>query len=106
MKISSINGTLAWRILSFYIIENKSFTSITGIVYQAKLVSNGIEYIGDNRNEGLPERIDKKEFIAGFDLIKNIDPINTNTIKGILPNSLYRKRSPFIGLLNSAGILN
>jgi hypothetical protein len=105
MKITSINGNLAWSIIAFYIIQNKSFTSIKGIVYQAKLLSNRIEYIGGNRNQGLPEPIEKEEFIFGFDLIKNIDPINTNTIKGILPNTLYRKRSPFIGLLNSTGIL-
>lgn len=106
MKIASLNGNLAWAIVGIYVSKNKSFRSVSGITYEAKLLNNLIQYVGDNRNEGMPETINEEEFISAFDSIKSILDINTNTIKNLLPSSLYRKRTPFIGLLFSAGILD
>lgn len=106
MKIASLNGKLAWAIVGFHVLKNKSFTSISGNSYGAKIFDDTIQYRGINRNDGLPENLDKNEFISAFDSIKSLDDINTNTIKNLLPSSLYRKRTPFIGLLTSSGILN
>jgi hypothetical protein len=105
MKIASLNGKLAWAIVGFYITKNKSFKSVSGNSYEAKLLKNSIQYTGNNRNEGMPETINEEEFVSAFDSIITIGDINTNTIRNLLPSILYRKRTPFIGLLVSSGIL-
>ena len=106
MKIAPLNGRLAWAIVSFYVSKNKSFESVSGITYEADFLDDLIQYVGKNRNEGMPETINMEEFVSAFDSIKSIHDINTNTIKNLLPSSLYRKRTPFIGLLVSAGLLD
>ncbi len=105
MKIVSLNGELAWAIVAFHVLQNESFHSVTNITYQARVDDDLIIYKGGNRNNGEEEPISKGDFITGFEAIKNLEEINTNAIKELLPNAIYRKRTPFIGLLLSAGII-
>ncbi len=105
MKAVSLNGELAWAVVAFYVLQNKSFKSVSGISYDARLEEDEIIYKGGRRNNGEDESIGKSDFITGFEAIKSLKEINTNTIKEHLPNALYRKRTPFIGLLFSAGII-
>jgi hypothetical protein len=105
MKISVLNKKHAWSVIAYYIIKNKSFKSISGIKYSANISDHSISYKGDNRNNGEEEIILKEEFTQAFEAIQSMDDINTNTIKAVIPNSLYRKRTPFIGLLFSSEII-
>lgn len=100
-----IDGELAWAIVAYYVLLNGRFSSVTGIVYKAYLSGDLVYYSGGNRNDGEEETISKEEFMAAFNSVCGLDLINTNTIKDFIPNSLYRKRTPFIGLLASAYIL-
>lgn len=105
MKIVDINGSIAWAAICYHVTTNKTFQSITGIVYEAKIDKNCIWYKGGNRNSGDFEPMHKVDFTEAFESIKGLPEINTNTIKAFLPNSVYRKRTPLIGLLYAAGIL-
>lgn len=105
MNIVSLNGELAWASVAYYVLQHKNFKSVSGIEYQTRIAGNKIYYKGSNRNEGEEEIITKEEFTEAFANIQSITEINTNTIKTIIPNSLYRKRTPFIGLLFSSGII-
>jgi hypothetical protein len=105
MKVTtSINGAMAWAIVVDYIRINKGFKSVTGIEYAAWVESTVVFYTGDNRNNGRPELINRVEFVESFDNIKNLKDINSNTIRNLVPD-LYRKRSPFMGMLKSAGVI-
>lgn len=105
MKLVALNGNMAWAAAADYIARNSHFRSVTGITYQAELRNDLIAYRGGNRNNGEEETIARKDFIEAFNAMRNIDEINTNTIKRLITNTLYRKRTPFIGLLYSAEIL-
>lgn len=105
MQSQNINGSAAWKIVEKNIEKIKSFTSVKGIKYEARLINGEIFYKGGDRNNGNEETISKSEFISAFDEIRSLSVINTNTIKEYLPKSLYRKRTPFIGLLLSSGII-
>jgi hypothetical protein len=106
MKLQSIDGPKAWAIVYYNSTQNVVFNSVTGIKYQLRSESNMLFYKGGNRNKGEEETISKDKFISAFDKIKSLDEINTNTIKSIVPNSLYRKRTPFIGMLFSSEVLS
>ncbi|MBS1614355.1 MAG: hypothetical protein JST49_16160 [Bacteroidetes bacterium] len=106
MRIVSLNGDIAWRIITAYINEVGSFKSVTGIVYQATVSGECIMYKGGNRNGGKYENIERAEFISVFPVVQNMDVVNTSSIKRSIPSSLYRKRTPLIGLLISSGLLD
>ncbi len=102
----SIDGNKAWDIIERYIKEEKSFHSVTDISYQAEVHENLISYKGGSGNRGvIGESISKSDFIEAFNRVRVLPEINTSTIKNIIQSSLYQKRTPFIGLLYSAGIL-
>lgn len=105
MKINPLNGNQAWAIAASRVIQDGSFRSISGITYLAKVCEDYIAYNGGNRNNGEEEIISKADFVAGYNAIRDLEEINTNTIKTLLPGSFYRKRTPFIGLLFSAEII-
>ena len=102
----SINGNEAWDIIVRYIEENQSFHSVTDIRYQAEVQGNLISYRGGTGDRGeIGESISRSDFVEAYDSIRVLPEINTSAIKGRIPNSLYRKRTPLIGLLYSAGII-
>ena len=99
-------GDDIWRMITACIKKNQSFNSVTGIVYDAEVLENSICYIGGSGERGrIGETIDRADFVEAYDLVKNFSEINTNSIKHIIKSSLYRKRTPFIGLLYSVGIV-
>lgn len=102
----SINGNEAWGIIVSYIDESQSFHSVSGIRYQADVQENLISYRGGSGDRGEKgESISRSDFVEAYDSIRVLPEINTSAIKGRIPNSLYRKRTPLIGLLYSAGII-
>lgn len=107
MKLQSgFDGNMAWVKVTKYIQDKKLFKSITGIEYEARLSSTFIFYKGGDRNNGEEESISKDDFISAFDAVKSLPYINTSNIKGLIPTSIYRKRTPFIGLLLSSSLLS
>ena len=105
MKIAALNAQHAWIIVKDYVRHNKSFNSISAVHYTARISGDSIFYKGTNRNNGEEEMIARAEFVEAFLNIQLLKDINTNTIKPVIPNSLYQKRSPLVGLLHSSGIL-
>lgn len=105
MKLAKFDGDLAWAVVCYYITEHKKFTSVTGIVYDARIQADEIVYKGGNRNGGQFEAIAKRDFIQAFEAIRKLPEINTNIIKDVIPNAVYRKRTPLIGMLHSAHVL-
>jgi len=102
-----MNGEEIWDIIGHYINENRSFNSVTNIRYQADVRSDHIFYQGGSGIRGESgETIKRNDFINGYETIRLMENINTNTIKNRISNSLYQKRSPFIGILFSAGIIS
>jgi hypothetical protein len=106
MKAQFNDANTVWKLVTENISGNNGFTSISGIQYTARLVNNSILYKGGNRKNGEEEELCKTDFIAAFNAVKNVDDINTNTIKKVIPTAVYRKRTPFIGLLISSGIIS
>jgi hypothetical protein len=105
-KYRSMNGEDVWNIVVQLIKASKCFQSVTGISYEAEISDNHVYYKGGKGKRDIEgEEISKIDFVKAFDKIKSLNEINTNTIKKIIPNTLYRKRTPFIGLLFSAGII-
>ena len=102
MRTQYPDGYQAWVIVTSHIIRKRSFRSVSGITYDARLFDDGIAYKGGERSNGEEEVIRETDFVAAFNAIRDLPVINTNTIKTMLPGSLYRKRTPFIGLLFSA----
>ena len=72
---------------------------------EAYIKGDYIFYKGGKRNNGEDETISKVDFISAFNAIKSLTDINTNTIKHLIPTSIYKKRTPFVGLLKSAGLI-
>jgi hypothetical protein len=105
MNRKNLTGLQAWDLVCNHIRDQKSITSVTKITYQARVSGNTTYYKGGNRSGGDEEPMIKEDFVKAFDAIKNLDTINTYTIKGKMPNALYRKRTPFIAMLLSAGII-
>ncbi|MDF9829756.1 hypothetical protein [Parabacteroides sp. PF5-6] len=95
-----------WNIISEYISNHGEFKSVNGIRYKATIKDNVIHYKGGEGNRGLfGEEMSKREFLEGYNAVKDLEYINTSNIRGIVPSSLYAKRSPFVGLLSSCGII-
>ena len=105
MKTVPVNGDLAWAIVAYNINHKHCFESVTGIVYEARVEGNTIYYKGSDRNNGEDEDISKVDFCIAFEKIKDLPEINTNTIKDVIDSSVYRKRSPLIGMLYSFKII-
>ena len=104
MKIVQLEKP-AWDVIVNYVQTNSCFKSVTGIQYQARVSGTVIYYQGGNRNGGEEETITMDDFNKAFKSIQSFTNINTNSIKTTIPNSIYRKRTPFIGLLYSSGII-
>ena len=106
MNRKDLTGQQAWDMVCEYIRKNKSITSVSNITYKVRVSGNTIYYQGGNRSGGEEEPLAKDDFIEAFDAIKKFDVINTSTIKGKIPNAIYRKRTPFIAMLLSSGIIS
>lgn len=106
MKAQFSNADTVWKLVAENVASTKSFVSVSGIEYTARLINNSIMYKGGNSKNGEEGELCKTDFIAAFDAIKNVEDINSNTIKKVIPTAVYRKRTPFIGLLLAAGIIS
>lgn len=105
MRVQEIDGKMAWYIVIGYIRETGLFLGLRGNKYPCRCSDDVIYYKGENRNNSEEEEIRKEDFIMGFDTIKSLEKINSNSIKGLIPNKLYRKRTALIGLMLSAEII-
>lgn len=103
-EFKEMTGEEVWKIAVSYVMEHKSFKSVTGVDYTAGFVGSCIFIKGGKpgtkrAEEG--EYLTGKDFIAAYDLIRNFDEINTSIVKPYIK----RQQSPFIGLLCCAGII-
>lgn len=103
-EYKDIDGKQAWEIVVDYVKHNGCFTSVTGIPYSANFVGSCIFLKGGTpgtkrATEG--EYLTGKDFIAAYDIIKNIEVINTAKVKIYI----RRQQTPFIGLLVCSGII-
>jgi hypothetical protein len=106
MKPQPITDDMAWAIVSYNAMTKNSFKSVQGILYELRIEPEKLFYRGGERNNGEEEKIDKADFVLAFEKVMNAEiDINTNSIKEFVPNSMYRKRTPFIGLLHTAKII-
>lgn len=100
----NIDGAAAWDIVVEYVKSRGSFTSVTGITYNATFVGSCIFVKGGTPGtkravEG--EYLTGKDFVRAYDAIKSWDFINVSQVKPYIK----RQQTPFIGLLVSAGIM-
>ena len=107
-KHSSDNGI--WDTITKYITENKSFNSVSGIVYKAQVDKDTLFFIGGKEGSKRATKGDsyiKSELLKVFSNIKKLDYINTNVIndRQYISETFSYKRAPFIGLLYSVGII-
>lgn len=105
MDRHNLFGQQAWELVCNHIRQSNSISSVSGIIYKARESGNTIYYQGGERRGGEEEPMAKNDFVKAFEAIKKLNIVNTNTIKGIIPNGIYRKRTPFIAMLLSAGII-
>lgn len=105
MKIQLINANQAWLIAEHYAKQFKQCKSITGIVYNLETDNDSVYFTAPSRNDGNPEEITKPLFIEFYNLISDLDEINTNTIKSRIPSGVYKKRSLLMALLNATEII-
>lgn len=105
MPLTITDSEIAWNTIVQYFNNTNNFESTTGKKYIGRIENNRIFYSGVDRNGGFEETISSEEFEIAFDSIMDLPKINTSRIADIISSSLYMKRSPFIGLLISAGIL-
>ena len=94
-----------WSIIVDYINTNHAFFSMTGVKYTAKIVGEKVYFRGGRENSPLAiagEIVSKSQFITAYKAIKNLEQINTKTVKTFIE----KNHSPFVGLLTSAGIIS
>lgn len=93
-----------WNLVVDYINTNHMFFSMTGVKYTAKIVGEKVYYRGGRTNSTLAisgEIVSKSQFLSAYKAIKNLEDINTKTVKVYVE----KNQSPFVGLLTSAGII-
>lgn len=100
MITKNLTGSNVWELVTKQIDQKGKIKSSRGIIYKSRFDADNIYYKGGDRNKGEEESIAKKDFIQAFEAVKNLDKINTNTIKKLVPTSIYRKRTPFIAMLH------
>ncbi len=102
-----MSSNQAWQIASNFATK-KGFCKSVGIkiiTYNLMFIENQIIFNCPTRIDGEDEIVTKEMFCEFFVSISRVEPINTNTIKTLIPNSLYRMRSPMIALLKACGLL-
>lgn len=105
MKLNKLTAELAWSIVAYHVTQHGCFYSVRDkLRYNANLEGECIKFWGGNRQQGV-EEIAKADFTEAFVAIAQLQTINTSSIKKLLPQNLYAKRSPFIGLLVSSKLL-
>lgn len=93
-----------WGLVVDYVNTKHVFFSMTGIKYTAKVVGEKVYYRGGRPNSTLAivgEVVTKGQFLAAYKQIKELEEINTKTVK----TYVAQNQSPFVGLLTSAGII-
>ena len=104
-KYRSLDAEQVWNLIVKHIKEEKTFQSVTGISYSAEYKNSIFYKGGSGKRSTNGEELSKSDFVTAFKKINSLNAINTNTIKEKIPSAIYRKRTPLIGLLYSAGIL-
>ncbi len=107
MKLEKMSSNQAWQTASSFAAKNDFCKSVgpKAITYQLRFVDGQIVFNCPTRSNGEDEIVSKEMFIEFIESIQKIEPINTNSIKTKIPNSLYRMRSPMIALLKACGLL-
>jgi hypothetical protein len=107
MKLVKISSHQAWQTASNFATKNDFCKSVGSkpITYQLRFVDDQIVFNCTTRSEGKDEKVSKDMFIEFIESIEKIEPVNTNTIKSNIPNSIYRMRSPMIALLMACELL-
>jgi hypothetical protein len=105
MKRQLINANQAWLIVEQDAKQFQQCISITGIVYELKIVNEIIYFTAPSRNGGKPEEISKTAFFEFYNIVKGMEVINTNTTKNKMPSGLYKKRSLLMALLKSTEVI-
>ena len=98
MKRQLISANQARQIAEQHAKQFKQCKSIKGIVYDLKIVNETIYFTAPSRNEGMPEAISKAAFVEFYDIVKDMEVINTSTTKNIMPSGLYKKHAPSTGI--------
>jgi hypothetical protein len=77
-----------------------------GKEYKIKnITSTSIKYSGEDRSGGGIEEISIKSIKESINKLKSLQSFNTNSVKGIIPNDIYRKRTPLFAMLFAAEII-
>jgi hypothetical protein len=105
MSESTVSGEKAWDTVCAFVKNDGRFKTATGIVYESRVSGNRIFYKGGKTNGGREEDINKDDFILAFNSIPENTGINVNSIKDVVSPYIYKKRTSFVGLLHSSGIL-
>ena len=106
MSEAVINGDKAWERVCAFVQNDGRFKTATGIVYESRVSGNRIFYKGGKSNGGREEDINKDDFIVAFDAMPVKTEFNPATIKDVVSEYIYKRRTPFLALLNSAGIVS
>lgn len=99
-----VSSSEIWNIVAAYTNKNRQFMSITGVKYDAKATVDSIDYKGGRKGcvrAMSGESISKELFISALNQVRMLECINTKSVKPYIG----RKQSPFIGLLQSANII-
>jgi hypothetical protein len=106
MSESVITGEKAWETVCAFVQNDGRFKTATGIVYESRVSGNRIFYKGGKANGGREEDINRDDFVVAFNALPVNTEINVTTIKDVVSAYIYKKRTPFLGLLQSAGIVS
>lgn len=108
MKISErykgIDGAQAWNIVVRHIIVNRQITTLSGITFNARFVGSCLHLKGGTpgtKRADKGEYLTAKDFIYAFNIVKDWEDIHTGNVKPYIK----RQQTPFIALLQCAGIL-
>ena len=108
MKIAErykvFTGKQAWEKVVRHITDHDEIQSVTGITFKASFVGNCIFIKGGTpgtKRADKGEYLTAKDFIAAYDTVRSWEDINTGNVKPYIK----RQQTPFIALLNCAGIL-
>lgn len=106
-KFKHLDNQQIWDTISEYINNHKSFCSITGIIYSARIEDNTISYKGGSGNRSTGgEYLTKHQILESYRKIKDMEYINTSNVKDGISKDVYMKRTPLVGLFYSCGIIS
>ena len=103
-KYRGFTGQQAWEEVVGYVMVHNEIHSVTGIIFNVTFVGSCIYIKGGTpgtKRADKGEYLTAKDFIAAYDTVRSWEDINTGNVKPYIK----RQQTPFIALLNCAGIL-